>query len=177
MPYLIVLLSVLSRFLPHPWNFSPVFGALLFGGAHLKKRDSIWFPVALLAASDFVLTTQVYGMKMHWSHALVWVGYAVLALIGWWLRRRISIRRFTAAALAEPTAFYLISNFGVWLGFGTYPPTWEGLVACYVAALPFYRNSLVASFLFGGFLFGVYEMYRRKVERPTTNSSIIAHGA
>lgn len=41
MVYLIVLLAVLARFIPHIPNFSPVYGALLFGGAHLRKRDSI----------------------------------------------------------------------------------------------------------------------------------------
>ena len=75
------------------------------------------------------------------------------------------MRRFTAAAFAGPTAFYLISNFGVWLGFKTYPLTWEGLVACYVAGLPYYRNSLLASFLFGAVLFGLYEFYARKTGR------------
>jgi hypothetical protein len=60
MVYLIVLLAVLARFIPHMPNFSPVYGALLFGGAHLRKRDSIWFPLLLLDASDFVLTTFIY---------------------------------------------------------------------------------------------------------------------
>ena len=45
MTYIIVLLAVLARFAPHPYNFSPVYGALLFGGVYLKRRDSIWYPV------------------------------------------------------------------------------------------------------------------------------------
>jgi len=43
MVYLIVLLAVLARFIPHIPNFSPVYGALLFGGAHLRKRDPSGF--------------------------------------------------------------------------------------------------------------------------------------
>ena len=165
MAYLMFVLAVLTRFIPHPWNFSPVFGALLFGGARLPKRDAIWFPVAVLAVSDVLLTTQVYGMQMHWTYGLGSLAFASVALIGRWLCREVTVRRFTTAAFAGPTAFYLISNFGVWLGFRTYPPTWEGLVACYVAALPFYRNSLLASFLFGAVLFGIYEYYERKKRR------------
>ena len=165
MTYLIFVLAVVSRFIPHPWNFSPVFGALLFGGARLPKRDDIWFPVAVLAVSDVLLTTQVYGMKMQWTYGLGSLAFAAVALIGRWLCRQVTVRRFTTAAFAGPTAFYLISNFGVWLGFRTYPLTWEGLVACYVAALPFYRNSLLASFLFGAVLFGIYEYYERKKGR------------
>lgn len=172
MTYLVVLLAVLSRFAPHPPNFSPVFGALLLGGAHLKNRDSVWYPVALLAISDVVLTTQVYRMQLGWTQLLVWVAFAAVALIGHWLRTRISVRSVLAASLAGPTAFFLISNFAVWLGWKMYPPTWEGLVACYVAAIPFFRNSLVSSLLFSGLLFGAYELYRRKFAEPQLHKSI-----
>lgn len=171
MTYMIVLLAVLARFAPHPPNFSPVFGALLFGGAYLKKRDSIWYPVALLAASDLVLTTQVYHMRFGWNDALGWGGFAAVALIGWWLRGRISVRTVLAASLAGPTVFFLISNFAVWLGWRMYPPTWEGLAACYVAALPFFGNSVVAGVLFTGVLFGGYEFYRRRFAGSEAHNS------
>src|SRR5215467_1892008 len=51
-PYLIMVLATLSRFIPHLWNFSPVYGALLFGGANMKKRESIWFSGLTLGISD-----------------------------------------------------------------------------------------------------------------------------
>ena len=111
MAYLMFVLAVLTRFIPHPWNFSPVFGALLFGGARLPKRDFLWFPLAVLSVSDVLLTTQVYGMKMQWTYGLGSVAFAAVALIGRWMCREVTVRRFTAAAFAGPTAFYLISNF------------------------------------------------------------------
>src|SRR5437660_4688600 len=64
MVYLIIVLAVLARFLPHAWNFSPVYGALLFGGARLNKRESIWFPALLLGISDFILTDFVYHLHL-----------------------------------------------------------------------------------------------------------------
>ncbi len=176
MTYVITFLAVLTRFAPHPWNFSPVFGMLLFGGANLKKRDSLWFPVALLALSDIVLTTQIYRMQLRWTQLLVWVAFAVVALIGRWLRNRLSVRTVLAASLAGPTAFFLISNFGVWLGGGLYPPTGAGLLACYVAALPFFRNSLLSSLLFTGVLFGAYELYRRKCVHSRLRKAIAQLG-
>ncbi len=172
MTYLIVVLAVLARFAPHPWNFSPVFGALLFGGARLHRRDSVWFPVALLAVSDYLLTTQVYQMQLRWTHIFSLAGFALVALIGRWLRDKLSVRNLLAASLAGPTAFFLLSNFGVWLGWRMYPPTWEGLVACYVAALPFFRNSLLSSMLFSGILFGAHELYRRKRALPWLRHSV-----
>ena len=35
MVYLIITLAVLARFIPHLHNFSPVYGALLFGAARI----------------------------------------------------------------------------------------------------------------------------------------------
>jgi hypothetical protein len=162
MVYLIVLLAVLARFIPHIPNFSPVYGALLFGGARLRKRDSIWFPLVLLGASDVVLTNVIYRMSIGWAELIQIVAFAAIAMIGWLLRPRVTPRRFSFACVAGPTAFYLISNFGVWLGWHTYPPTLAGLVQCYVAGIPFYGYSLGSTFLFAGVLFGVYEFYRAR---------------
>jgi hypothetical protein len=172
MNYLLVLLAVLTRFIPHMPNFSPVFAALLFGGAHLKRRDSIWYPVTLLAASDVVLTTLVFRTRLVWGQSIIWLAFAVVALLGYWLRNRETVGRIGVAALAGPTAFFVIGNFGVWLGFGEYPPTWDGLVTCYVAGLPFYRNSLVASVVYTALVFGANAMYqRRHMEIATTASA------
>lgn len=162
MNYLVVLLAILTRFIPHMPNFSPVFGALLFGGAHLKRRDAIWYPLALLAVSDVILTTLVYRMSLGWGQSIIWLGFAVVALIGYGLRNRESVARIGVAAVAGPTAFFLISNFGVWLGWRMYPATWDGLVTCYVAAVPFYRNSQVATVVYVALFFGAHEIYRRK---------------
>lgn len=162
MSYLIFVLAVLSRFFPHPLNFSPVFGALLFGGAHLKRRDSIWFPVALLAVSDVLLTLFAHQMQMNWTHLFVWSGFAVVAKMGQALRRGPSWQKLLGFSLAGPATFYLISNFGVWLGSPQYPLTPTGLLACYVVALPYLRNSLLSSMLFSAILFGSYELYQGK---------------
>jgi Family of unknown function (DUF6580) len=157
MTYVMIVLAVLARFIPHIPNFSPVYGVLLFGGAHLSKRESIWFPLVLLGASDYVLNRFVYHMSIGWMELIQLAAFAVIAVVGWTLRRRVTIPGFTLAFLAGPTAFYLISNFGVWLGWHAYPRSWEGLIACYVAAIPFYGYSLASTFLFGGALFGTYE--------------------
>ena len=165
MLYLIVALAALARFAPHPPDFSPAYAALLFGGAYLRKRDSIWFPVAALAVSDFLLTTAIYRMHFGWADTVDWLGFAVVAWIGWWLRDRISLKKVVAASLAGGTAFFVISNLGVWLGGMLYPRTLLGLGTCYVAAIPFLGSTLASSLLFSGVLFGAYEYYRRRAQR------------
>jgi hypothetical protein len=163
--YLVVLVAVFTRFIPHLPNFSPVLASLLFAGAHLKRRDAIWYPLVLLATSDFALTTFVYRMNVGLDQCIIWLGFAVVAMIGYSLRTRENIAGIAVAALAGPTAFFVISNFGVWLGghgARMYPATWDGLVACYMAALPFYRNSLLATAAYTAVLFGANEIYGRR---------------
>src|SRR6266542_970123 len=74
---LVVLLAVLTRFLPHIPNFSPVLGALLFTGALVKRHHAIWYPLAILAASDVLMTTVVYRMRIGSGQSITWLGYAV----------------------------------------------------------------------------------------------------
>jgi len=64
--YLFVILAVVVRFMPHPLAFTPVGASLLFFGARGPRRQ-LWVPVALLAASDVVLTKP--GMER-------WYGWA-----------------------------------------------------------------------------------------------------
>jgi Family of unknown function (DUF6580) len=162
MIYLIVGLAIAARFIPGAANFSPVYAGLLFGGVYLKKRDSIWFPILLLAGSDLLLNSLFYQTPFQWMQILNWVGFAAIVMVGWWLQKRLSVRNVLVASVAGPSAFFLISNFAVWLGGGLYPPTLGGLAACYVAAVPFYGNSLISGVLFSGILFGAYEFYLRK---------------
>src|SRR5437667_7851581 len=113
MIYLVITLSVLARFIPHLHNFSPVYSALLFGGAHLKKRDSLWFPLLLLVASDYVLTDLIYGLTTGWLEIFQVAAFASIVMVGWLLRERPGVGRFAAACAIGPIAFFLISNFGV----------------------------------------------------------------
>lgn len=166
MIYLIVLAAVLARFaIYHPANFSPVYAALLFAGAFLKKRDSIWFPVVIIGVCDLLLTTQIYHESLRWFHALNLLAFASIVVVGWWLRGHTTVRRVLGASLAGPTVFFVVSNLAVWLGASLYPLTLPGLVACYTAALPFFGNSLAAGVVFSAILFGGYEYYRRRVRQ------------
>ena len=162
MTYLIIALAIAARFIPGSANFSPVYAGLLFSGVYLKRRDSIWFPVSLLAASDLLVNSLLYHTPFHWMQTLNWIAFGAIVMVGWWLQKRVSMRNVLVASVAGPSVFFLISNLAVWLGGGLYPPTLGGLEACYVAAIPFYGNSLISAVLFSGILFGAYEYYLRR---------------
>jgi hypothetical protein len=50
--------------------------------------------------------------------------------------------------------FFVITNFGVWAMGHLYPQMPAGLVDCYVAAIPFFRNTLLSNLLYSALLFG-----------------------
>ncbi len=183
MSYWIIFIAVVARFAPHLPNVSPLYGALLFGGAHLRPRDTFWYPLALIASTDVLLYHSVYRMRMGWAQAWVWLAFACFLALGRWVRRAPRPRtaqeqqassgdrarswtdlaaRVAAASLAGSTAFWLLSNFGVWLSGERYPLTQQGLVACYVAALPYFRRALVSTVLVSAALFGAHEILRRR---------------
>jgi hypothetical protein len=58
--------------------------------------------------------------------------------------------------------FFLLSNFHVWLGSTMYPQTLTGLLACYVAAIPFGLNMLAGNLFYSGVLFGGGEMLGKR---------------
>ena len=165
MTYLIFVLAALTGFLSnsHVLEFSPVFGALLYTGARLKKRDAVWFPVSVLAFCNWILTARVFRAEIRWEYLITLLGFAAMAWTGGLLRRNLTPARFAACAIAGPTAYFLISNFGVWLDGVLYPQSWSGLAACYVAAIPYYRSSLISTFLVGGLLFASNELISRRM--------------
>ncbi|HUD21946.1 MAG TPA: DUF6580 family putative transport protein [Acidobacteriaceae bacterium] len=164
--YLVLLLAVLSRILPHAfhdvsWNFTALGGGLLFFGSRMgnSKRAAWMLPsaVAVLMATDYYLTVFAYGYPFQLRDYLVtWLWYAIVCLLGMGLLQKPTVPRVVAGALATSTSFFLLTNFAFWAGpWHLYPHSLAGLSACYIAGLPFYRNDLVSTALTAGVLFGL----------------------
>lgn len=162
--YLLVLLAVLTRVVPHAgwWNFTAVTGGLLYFGARRPWREMV-VPVVALMATDFYLTTFVYHYRFEWpAYVTTWVWYGMAIALGQiLLHAKTNFVRGAAAALLGPTSFFIVSNYSVWAGSGMYPHTLAGLGACYLAAIPFYRNDLIATSMLLGVVLGVPALVRR----------------
>ena len=162
--YLLLLLAVLSRVVPHPdWlNFTAVGGALLYFGARRPWREML-APLAALMATDIYLTLVSYHYAFHWqAYVPTWIWYfAAMGLGRILLSSRTTLPRIGAAVLLGPTSFFVISNFAVWVAGDMYPKTLAGLIACYAAAVPFYRNDLLSTGIVVALAFGVPALARR----------------
>jgi hypothetical protein len=162
--YLLLLVAVFSRLLPHAgwWNFTAVGGALLYFGARRSWREML-APLTVLAATDYIITVHVLHFSFRWQdYAASWLWYGMALALGQiLLHARTTTVRVAAGALLGPTSFFLLSNYGVWAGGWMYPRTDGGLIACYVAGLPFYRNDLISTAIVAGAAFGLPVLVRR----------------
>lgn len=142
---------------PDPdWSgFSPVIAIALFAGMILRRKDiSFIFPLLALFISDAVIQV-LYNQDLFpytGFYAGQWKNYLLLlsaTLLGWMLRGR-HYGTLLSGGIAAPTVYFLVSNFMVWQASShiLYEKSFAGLVTCYEAALPFYRNSLIATLLF-----------------------------
>ena len=162
---LAILAAATLRLVPHPPNFSPIDAMALFSGAYLGRRGIAFVaPLAALLLSDLVLGFY-HGM------ATVYATVALIVVVGWWLSARRTPLRIGAAAIVGSVLFFVITNFGMWLFSGFYPLTGAGLAACYVAAIPFFQNTVAgdlfyAAILFGGFALAEHLLPRLRAGAP-----------
>ena len=160
MALLILILSALSRLVPHALhgiglNFTAVGGGLLFFGARRPRWQAL-IGMAAMAVTDVYLTRVVFDYPFHLrAYLLTWAWYAGVCLLGSGLLRRLTALRALTAVLCSATSFFLFSNFAVWLGGGFYAHSVTGLFTCYEAAVPFYANDLVSTGLTVTLLFAL----------------------
>lgn len=162
--YLLLVVAILTRVIPHHgWlNFTAVGGALLYFGARRSWREML-APLAALMVTDYCLTVFAYHYSFVWTaYVTTWAWYlAVMALGHILLKSKTTWLRAGAAAVLGPTSFWLISNYAVWAGGTMYPRSLAGLASCYAAAIPFYRNDLLATAIVVGLAFGVPVLVRK----------------
>jgi hypothetical protein len=156
LPYLLILCAAILRLtVSHPYNFVPVFACLLFFGANRPKREFA-IPMLLLVGVDIFLTTHRYAYLLTADHAVTWMWYLAAAFLGAaMLRNSQSNGRVIGSSLLVSVSFVLASNFAVWAGWGMYAKTLSGLGTCYIAALPFFRNSLLSETTFSLLIFAL----------------------
>jgi hypothetical protein len=167
---LLVLAGAASRLLHLPPNIAAVTGVTIFAGFAIR---SLWLallvPLLAMALADLVLGP-------HSGLLFTYAGMAAGVLIARVLLRSLTTLRFLATTLLTSAAFFGLSNLGVWLG-GYYGYTLEGLVACFVAAVPFWQNSLVADVTSTAVVFGLYLVLRQVVPGMTVTWGGKARGA
>ena len=151
----IIALAAALRIAPHPWNFAPVGAMALFSGAIIRdRRLAFFFPLLALFAGDIFI-------GFHKLMPVVYASFAISVTIGLWLRNRRTVARISVATLFGAVQFFLVTNFAVWAFGLSYPRTGAGLLACYVAGVPFFGNTLAGDINYAALFFGGFALAER----------------
>lgn len=170
-----IVLAALSRLLPLPPNFAPIEAIALFGGAYFARRHLAFLvPLLAMLAADVLLgalrggsylayfTTAGYLPSMLANYLCI----ALTVLLAFGLRGRVNGSRVLGYSLAGSVLFFVVSNFAVWLSAFVvpgYPACSSGLAACYVAAIPFFKTTLLSTLAYSAVLFGGFALLRQRL--------------
>ena len=145
-----VIILALSRIIPHPPNFTPILASAIMAPMLVKDR---WFGIAMPIVAMFI-SDIIIGF-----HPYQFVIYSTILIIAF---LSPMVKNYTALgimAVGGSVWFFIVTNFAVWVIYDyepgnmyTYPKTFEGLIACYIAALPFFKNTLISTCLFTGLI-------------------------
>jgi len=158
-------LDVIARLMPHAPNFTPVAATALFAGTVLRGRGlALIVPFAAMLLGDALLG--FYDWRVM---AVVYVSSTLPAAAGLWTRRLRSPLLFVPVILSCSLTFFAATNFAVWAFSGMYAPNVEGLIACYIAALPFLQNTVAGDLFWATILFGGAWLAQRTPLRSRTS--------
>lgn len=164
----IILLAALARLLPHAPNFSPIGAIALFAGAFIANRVlSILIPVGAMIVSDAMMGFS--GWNYPEQTLTVYAIFTLIVFIGRSIQNNKGVLQVGAASISSSVFFFIISNFMVWAGGfyhqpALYPTNFSGLMECYTAAIPFFRNSFAGDLFYTTILFGGY--YLLQINAP-----------
>ena len=150
--YIFIFLALsMSRFIPHPPNFTSLIALSFYVPALFGFR---YLPALLVS---FVITDYIIGF--HNTVFFTWGSVVLIAAISKYFSNSILIR--ISGALTGAVIFFLITNFGVWFS-GMYQPNLQGLVESYFMGLPFFGYSLISTFIFSTLIETFYRFTRYK---------------
>jgi positive regulator of sigma E activity len=174
----LIFLAVISRVITNNlqlWNFNAIGASALFGGMMIRnKRLAYLLPILTLFLSDLFLQffTNVQAFYGAYIGQLFFV-YGAFLFITWIATRIKKADALTIlfASIGSGVTFFLITNLGTFLTTNLYPHTFSGLIACYAAGIPFFRqgdlfssfalNGILGNIFFSAVLFGAWELIRQ----------------
>jgi hypothetical protein len=154
----LMILGALIRVTQH-WNFAPVGALSLFAGARLRGWQAYLMPLALMAATDPFLG----GYSV--DTPFVYASFLLSVWIGGRLRNTENPAWIGAAAVVGSVQFFLVTNFGSWIGWSMYPHTPAGLLQAYTMGIPFFWRTLASDLMYSGLFFGLHAWLSRSIAR------------
>ena len=147
-PISLILILVLARLIPHPPNFTPIIAVAILSGYFFKNiyLSFATLLIAMLLADAFI--------GFYENIFFVYLSLLLIAFIFYKISEKINFKNLFIYGFIGSLIFFIISNFGVWF-LGSpgvldvpYEKNLNGLVECYILAIPFFGNTFLSTLIF-----------------------------
>lgn len=162
---ILIVLAAFSRLIPHMPNFSPLGAIALFGAACFRKIiPAILIPITATWLSDLVINNVQYAAYyptftwitpwFYWTYT----AYALIAVTGLFLFRKINLTRIITGALLSSAIFFLLTNLAC-LPSSNSPFLFniDAILSAYQSGLPYLKGTLAGDLFYTVALFGIRE--------------------
>ena len=147
-PIALILILALARLIPHPPNFTPIIAVAIMSGYFFKNINLSFLTlvVAMLIGDIFI--------GFYENMIFVYASLLLITFVFYKISNKINFKSLFIYGFIGSLIFFIISNFGVWaLGSpGVYDIVYEknlnGLVECYILAIPFFGNTFLSTVIF-----------------------------
>jgi len=181
----LVIVGVAGRFFLEEYpNIETVMVATFLIALFISRRAAFLFPLVIMAVSDHLMGYQLFALS---GMASIWLfTYSGFAIIYFLSRKKSDVIRSDLSRVSRASAlnaagygvvFALVydvwTNIGAW--FLMYPHTLEGLMTCYIMAIPFMLYHMLSgalTFVTVGLPFvALHELKSRTRDTEPVNSS------
>ena len=141
-PIGLILILAASRLIPHPPNFTPIIAVAIMSSYFFRN---IYLSILTLIISMLIADVFIGFYK---NMLFVYTSLIIITFIFFRISKKIKYKNLYIFAFFGSLIFFLISNFGVWALDGLYEKNLNGLIECYILAIPFFGNTFLSTLIF-----------------------------
>ena len=147
-PISLILILAFARLIPHPPNFTPIIAVAIMSG-YFFKNINLSFLVLIVA----MLLSDLF-IGFYENVFFVYASLLLITFVFYKISKKINFKNLFIYSFAGSLIFFIVSNFGVWVlgspGVNNiaYAKDFNGLVECYILAIPFFGNTFLSTLIF-----------------------------
>jgi hypothetical protein len=151
----LMIIAALTRFIPHPFNFTAIGAMALFTGANIKdKRLAFILTFLVMIVTD-------YFIGIHRIMFPVYASLSLIVVLGILIQNKQKVQTIGLASIGSSILFFLVTNLPFWYG-TRYPHTFGGAIESYTLSLPFLWNQLAGDLFYSAVLFLSWAMVKMR---------------
>ena len=161
LPIVLILILSFSRLIPHPPNFTPIIAVAIISSYFFKN---IYLSCATLLIS-MLLADAFIGFYSNMF--FVYFSLLLILFIFHRISEKMNFKNLFICGFIASLIFFIISNFGVW-ALGSpgvldlpYEKNLNGLVECYILAIPFFGNTFLSTLIFSYPAIFIYKSFNK----------------